>query len=98
VAAGSNNYEATVQSSRPKATAPPSASPMTVLSRLPRRVLAALFWMLTWLAVFVQTVAVAPADEPRMLIDEMSSAWPGHTPALLAIRPRTGHGRSNPSG
>lgn len=62
-------------------------APMTVLSRVPRRLLAAMFWMLTRLDVFVRTVAVAQAEEPRTLIDEMSSAWPGHTPALLAIRP-----------
>ena len=62
-------------------------APMTVLSRVPRRLLAAMFWMLTRLDVFVRTVAVAPAEEPRTLIDEMSSAWPGHTQALLAIRP-----------
>jgi 2-dehydropantoate 2-reductase len=49
--------------------------------------LAAFLWMLTRLNAFVHTVAVAPRDEPRMLIDEMSSAWPGHTPALLAVRP-----------
>ncbi len=62
-------------------------APMSVLGRLPTRALAAFLWMLTRLNAFVQTVAVAPRDEPRMLIDEMSSAWPGHTPALLAVRP-----------
>jgi 2-dehydropantoate 2-reductase len=46
-----------------------------------------LLWALTRLKAFVKTVAVAPADEPRMLIDEMSAAWPGRTPALLAVRP-----------
>jgi 2-dehydropantoate 2-reductase len=60
---------------------------MSVLGWLPTRVLAVFLWMLTRIHAFVQTVAVAPVDEPRMLIDEMSSAWPGHTPALLAVRP-----------
>jgi 2-dehydropantoate 2-reductase len=62
-------------------------APMTALSRLARRLLAAILWTMTRLDAFVKTVAVTPADEPRMLIDEMSSAWPGHTPALLAVRP-----------
>jgi hypothetical protein len=42
-------------------------------------------WTLTRLDPFVKAVAVAPADEPRMLIDEMSSAWPGHTSVMLAV-------------
>jgi 2-dehydropantoate 2-reductase len=62
-------------------------APMSVLGRVPTRALAALFWTLTRFNAVVRTVAVAPADEPRMLIDEMSAAWPGHTPALLAVRP-----------
>jgi 2-dehydropantoate 2-reductase len=60
---------------------------IAVLSHLPVPALAALLWMLTRWDVFVRTIAVAPAGEPRMLIDEMSAAWAGHTPALLAVRP-----------
>jgi hypothetical protein len=32
-------------------------------------------------------IAAAPADEPRILIDDISAAAPGLTPALLAVRP-----------
>jgi 2-dehydropantoate 2-reductase len=35
----------------------------------------------------VTPAPVAIVDEPRMLIDEMTSTWPGRTPSLLAIRP-----------
>jgi 2-dehydropantoate 2-reductase len=62
-------------------------APMAVVERMPVRALAALVWGLTRLGVFARTLAVAPADEPRMLIDEMSAAAPGHTPALQAVRP-----------
>jgi 2-dehydropantoate 2-reductase len=62
-------------------------APMAVVSRLPVRGLAAMFWMLTRLRAFTRTLGVAPAAEPRMLIDEMSAAAPGDTPALAAIRP-----------
>jgi 2-dehydropantoate 2-reductase len=62
-------------------------APMAIVSHLPVRAQAALVWTLTRLQTFVRTVAVAPADEPRMLIDEMSAASPGHTSALLAVRP-----------
>jgi 2-dehydropantoate 2-reductase len=62
-------------------------APMAVVSRLPVRGLAAMYWMLTRLRAFTRTLGVAPAAEPRMLIDEMSAAAPGHTPALAAIRP-----------
>jgi 2-dehydropantoate 2-reductase len=62
-------------------------APVAVLSRSPVPVLATVLWSLTRLDVFTRTMAVAPADEPRMLIDEMTSAWPGRTPALLAVRP-----------
>jgi 2-dehydropantoate 2-reductase len=58
-----------------------------MLSRVPVAGLAALLWTLTRLDIFVKTVAVAPAGGPRALIDEMSAAWPGNTPALLAVRP-----------
>jgi 2-dehydropantoate 2-reductase len=62
-------------------------APMAVVERMPVRALAALVWGLTRLGVFARTLAVAPADEPRMLIDEMSAAAPGRTPALQAVRP-----------
>ncbi|ORA84836.1 NAD(P)-binding domain-containing protein [Mycobacterium malmoense] len=62
-------------------------APIAVISRSPVPVLAALFWTLTRLDAFTRTIAAAPADEPRTLIDEMTSAWPGRTPALLAVRP-----------
>jgi 2-dehydropantoate 2-reductase len=62
-------------------------APMAIISRSPVPVLAALLWSLTRLDAFTRMIAVAPVDEPRLLIDEMSSAWPGRTPALLAVRP-----------
>jgi 2-dehydropantoate 2-reductase len=62
-------------------------APIAIISRSPVSVLAALFWTLTRLDAFTRAIAVAPADEPRTLIDEMASAWPGRTPALLAVRP-----------
>jgi 2-dehydropantoate 2-reductase len=62
-------------------------TPIALLSRMPVRVLAATLWVLTRLGAFTRTIAVAPAEEPRMLIDEMSAAGPGLTPALLAVRP-----------
>jgi hypothetical protein len=45
-----------------------------------------MLWSLTRLGAFTRTMTVAPADEPRMLIDEMTSTRPGRTPALLAVR------------
>jgi 2-dehydropantoate 2-reductase len=60
---------------------------MAMLSAMPVRALAAMFWALTRVGAVTRTIAVAPADEPGMLIDEMSAAWPGNTPALLAVRP-----------
>jgi 2-dehydropantoate 2-reductase len=62
-------------------------APMAIISRSPVPALATLLWLLTRLDVFTRTIAVAPADEARMLIDEMTSAWPEGTPALLAVRP-----------
>ena len=62
-------------------------APIAIISRWPVPVLAALLWTLTRLGAFTRTIALAPADEPRTLIDEMTSAWPGHTLALLAVRP-----------
>ncbi|OHV03635.1 ketopantoate reductase family protein [Mycobacterium talmoniae] len=52
-----------------------------------RRSLAGLLWSLTRSNAFRRAVAMGPAAEARALIDQMSAAWPGHTPALLAIRP-----------
>jgi 2-dehydropantoate 2-reductase len=62
-------------------------APIAIISRSPVPVLATLLWTLTRLDAFTRTIAVAPADESRTLIDEMASAWPGRTPALLAVRP-----------
>jgi 2-dehydropantoate 2-reductase len=62
-------------------------APMAVVERMPVRALAAMLWMLTRLRAFTRTLGVAPDDEPRMLIDEMSAAAPGRTPALQAVRP-----------
>jgi len=62
-------------------------APVAVVERMPVRALAALVWGLTRLGVFARTLAVARAEEPRMLIDEMSSAAPGRTSALQAVRP-----------
>ena len=60
---------------------------VAMLARLPVPVLAALLWVLTRLPVFTSTIAAVPADEPRVLIDEMTAAAPGQTPELLAVRP-----------
>lgn len=62
-------------------------APVAVLSRSPVPVVAAVLWTLTRLKVFTRAIAAAPADEPRLLIDEMAAAGPGRTPALLAVRP-----------
>jgi len=62
-------------------------APIAIISRSPAPVVATLLWILTRLEVFTNTIAVAPADEARMLIDEMTAASPGRTPALLAVRP-----------
>jgi 2-dehydropantoate 2-reductase len=62
-------------------------APMAVVERMPVRAMAALVWGLTRLGVFARTLAVAPADEPRMLIDEMSAVAPGRTSALQGVRP-----------
>ena len=62
-------------------------APVAIAGHSPVPVLAALLWSLTRLDAFTRAIAVASADEPRMLIDEMTSVGPGRTPALLAIRP-----------
>ena len=62
-------------------------APIAIVSHSPAPMLAVLLWTLTRLDAFTRTIAVAPADEPRTLIDEMTSTRPGRTPALLAVRP-----------
>jgi 2-dehydropantoate 2-reductase len=62
-------------------------APLALISRSPVAALATLLWLLTRLDVVTRTIGVAPADEARMLVDEMTSAWPEGTPALLAVRP-----------
>ncbi|MFI7004686.1 ketopantoate reductase family protein [Nocardia sp. NPDC050175] len=62
-------------------------SPIAVLDRPPVPVLAALLWALARFPAFVRTTSVAPKGESAMLIDEMNSAAPQGTPALLAVRP-----------
>jgi 2-dehydropantoate 2-reductase len=62
-------------------------TPIAIVSHSPAPALAALLWTLTRLDAFTRTIAMAPADEPRTLIDEMTSTCPGRTPALLAVRP-----------
>jgi len=60
---------------------------VAMLARLPVPVLAALLWALTRVPVFTSTIAAVPADEPGVLIDQMTAAAPGQTPELLAVRP-----------
>jgi len=55
-------------------------APIAIISRSPVPVLATLLWTLTRLDAFTRTIAVAPADESRTLIDEMASAWRGAPP------------------
>lgn len=62
-------------------------APIAIVSHSPAPVLAVLLWTLTRLDAFTRMIALAPADEPRTLIDEMTSTCPGRTPALLAVRP-----------
>lgn len=62
-------------------------SPLAILGHLPVPVVASLLWTLTRLPVFVRTTSMAPAGEAAVLIDEMNSAAPQGTPALLAVRP-----------
>jgi 2-dehydropantoate 2-reductase len=62
-------------------------APIAIASHSPAPVLAVLLWTLTRLDAFTRTIAIAPADEPRTLIDKMTSTCPGRTPALLAVRP-----------
>lgn len=61
-------------------------APMVVASRLPIRMTAALLWSITRLAS-IQKSGAAGFGEPRALIDAMTAAAPGPTPALQAIRP-----------
>ena len=62
-------------------------APVAIIGRAPVPVLATVLWSLTRLGAFRRTVAIAPADEPRKLIGEMTCAAPGRTSALLAVRP-----------
>lgn len=62
-------------------------TPVALLSRAPAPALAALLWTLTRGNVFRRAIAMGPSAEARALIDQMSAVWPGHTPALVAIRP-----------
>lgn len=61
-------------------------APMVVVSRLPTPMLATLLWTLSRVPAMRKAGAAGPG-EPRTLIDAMSAAAPGETPALLAIRP-----------
>ncbi len=61
-------------------------APMGTLSRMPTRMAAALIWTLSRLPAIREAGAAGPG-EPRTLIDAMSAAAPGQTPALLNIRP-----------
>lgn len=60
--------------------------PMGTLSRLPEDAVAALLWAMSRVPAMRKAGAAGPS-EPRTLIDAMSAAAPGLTPALLAIRP-----------
>jgi 2-dehydropantoate 2-reductase len=62
-------------------------APIGLLDRLPVSVVAALLWTATRIPAFVRTSAVAPRDEPAVLIDEMNSVAAQDIPALLAVRP-----------
>jgi len=53
--------------------------------------LVTLLWPLSRLPALRKAGAAGPG-EPRTLIDAMSAAAPGQTPALLAVRPWKGYG------
>lgn len=57
-----------------------------VLGGLPIPVVTFLLWAMSKSSTF-KTMGAAGPTEPRALIDAMSAAAPGKTPALLAIRP-----------
>lgn len=59
---------------------------MSLVSALPKGIIAALLWSLSRFAM-TQTLGVAGPREPRALIDAMRAVATGPTPALLAIRP-----------
>jgi 2-dehydropantoate 2-reductase len=61
-------------------------SAIAVLSRVPSFLVTMLLWLASRSGEFRKMGAVGPR-EPRALIDEMSAAAPGQTPALLALRP-----------
>jgi hypothetical protein len=64
----------------------PHAAPVAAVSRLPTPVVASLLWTGSRLGA-IRKAGAAGYGEPRTLIDAMSAAAPGETPALLAVRP-----------
>ena len=61
-------------------------APVAALSRLPIPLMASLLWTASRVDAMRKT-GVAGYGEPRALIDAMSAAGAGETPALLAVRP-----------
>jgi 2-dehydropantoate 2-reductase len=61
-------------------------SPMGLVSAMPIAMKAWMLWALSRTAMLQKTGAAGPG-EPRTLIDAISAAAPGKTPALLAVRP-----------
>jgi 2-dehydropantoate 2-reductase len=61
-------------------------APVAMVSRLPTSLLASLLWTASRLDV-IRKAGAAGYGEPRALIDAMSAAGAGETPALLAVRP-----------
>ena len=61
-------------------------APMVMFSRWPMKLVAGFLWALSRVPAVRKTGAAGPG-ESRTLIDAMSAAAPGQTPALLAIRP-----------
>ena len=61
-------------------------APVAMVSRLPIPITASLLWTTSRLGA-LRKAGAAGYGEPRTLIDAMSAAAPGETPALLAVRP-----------
>lgn len=61
-------------------------APIAALRHVPTPVTAGLLWWASRLATIRKAGAAGPR-EPRSLIDAMSAAAPGRTPALLSVRP-----------
>ena len=61
-------------------------APVAAVSRLPIPLAASLLWTASRLSA-LRKAGAAGYGEPRALIDAMSAAAPGETPALLAVRP-----------